>query len=437
MGDPVPTRRYQISLMLFLVALNFASFFDRSLTGIMGESIKRDLKLTDTELGLSLGVAFTVFTSLLALPIARAADRGHRKLVIMASIVGWSTMTFLAGYAQNLWQLAATRIGVAIGEAGIVPSSHALISLKFSPAKTAFLISILGFGAYLGMAAAPALGGWVDGLIGWRRTFMLFGPMSLLLLPVVYFVLRDPPSSENEPVGAAVQDDEQIRSGSVLQLIRQPTFALLLVGGSLIYVGASAYLVYAGPFLIRTFGVSTAEAGRDLGIAFGVPPLCAALLGGWMFDRFKVFSWALALGVPACGCALSALVAISGWMSGSAVTTTICLAISTALFGISTGPGFATAQLLAPPGMKSTASAVFNLGLGIVGGTIGPLVAGGLSDALHPTFGNDSLRYGLSAASFIAFIGAGFMLAAGFSLKRAMANPLAPPAMSNLVFKSS
>src|SRR3546814_17245406 len=82
--------------------------------------------------------------------------------VILASILVWSVMTFLAGFAQNVWQLAITRIGLAIGEAGAIPSSHALVSLKFKPAQTGFLLSMLAIGGFGGMAAAPIIGGWAD-----------------------------------------------------------------------------------------------------------------------------------------------------------------------------------------------------------------------------------------------------------------------------------
>src|SRR3546814_4671620 len=88
-------------IMVLLILVMFASFFDRALAGILAENIKRDLNLTDGELGWALGVSFTLFNSILALPIALAADRGYRRTVILASILVWSVMTFLAGFAQK------------------------------------------------------------------------------------------------------------------------------------------------------------------------------------------------------------------------------------------------------------------------------------------------------------------------------------------------
>src|SRR3546814_3715500 len=71
-------------IMVLLILVMFASFFDRALAGILAENIKRDLNLTDGELGWALGVSFTLFNSILALPIALAADRGYRRTVLLA-----------------------------------------------------------------------------------------------------------------------------------------------------------------------------------------------------------------------------------------------------------------------------------------------------------------------------------------------------------------
>ena len=48
--------------------------------------------------------------------------------------------------------------------------------------------------------------------------------------------------------------------------------------------------------------------------------------------------------------------------------------------------------------MKATASAILLLGLGLVGASLGPFLVGAVSDALHPHFGAQSLRYALMLA---------------------------------------
>jgi fucose permease len=60
---------------------------------------------------------------------------------------------------------------------------------------------------------------------------------------------------------------------------------------------------------------------------------------------------------------------------------------------------YTAAQRLALPHMRATTSAVLALGITLIGGSLGPLVVGMISDYLTPTFGADAIRYGLGATA--------------------------------------
>lgn len=418
MREVAKTARYQSMLLLVLILINFVNYFDRSLVGIMAESIKRDLHLSDGELALSTSVAFAISYSLLALPIARLADRGFQRRVIIASIAIWSSMTFLMGSVQNLWQLAMCRLGVAFGEAGVLPASHSLVSKEFRPAKIALVISTLWIGGFLGAASAPLLGGWVADSFGWRYAFMLMGLGSLLLLPVAYFVLRQPADCTRTDDEAGLHSGSGSWIGAVAMLFRQRTFLLLWCGSALLLAAPNANLLYAGPFLIRNFGLTPGEAGAYLAAAYAVPMIAGTMIGGWLFDRLRRRSLAPALIVPGAGACFGSLVAIYGWMGDNALTTTICLSIANGLFGLMTAPGYATAQLLAPGDMKSTAAATFNVGMTLFGASIGPVLTGYLSDAFVATAGVRSLGYGLTAACIVTICGALTVILAGMAASK-------------------
>lgn len=408
-----PDARYQFTLLVALTLINFVNYFDRSLVGIMAEGIKRDLHLSDGALALSTSVAFAVCYSLLALPIARLADRGYQKRVIAASIAIWSSMTFLMGSVHSFWQLATCRIGVALGEAGVLPASHSLVSKEFRPARIALVISTLWIGGFVGAASAPLIGGLIADSLGWRGAFMLVGLASLLLLPLVHFGLRQPVTSGPASDGGVPLPVPGSWTGAVRALFAQPTFRLLWLGSALLLAAPNANLLYAGPFLIRTFGLTQAEAGLYLAAAYAAPMIAGTLVGGWLFDRLRRRSLALALVVPGAGAIAGGLLAIYGWLGDDALQAAMCLGAANALFGLMTAPGYATAQLLAPDGLKSTAAATFNLGMALLGASIGPILAGYVSDALVATSGTGSLRYGLTAATLVTIIGAATIILAG------------------------
>ena len=87
------------------------NFVDRSIIGIIGQSIKVDLLLSDTQLGLLGGLAFALLYTSLGIPIARVAERANRVNLISISILIWSGCTALCGLAQNFWSAAAFPCG--------------------------------------------------------------------------------------------------------------------------------------------------------------------------------------------------------------------------------------------------------------------------------------------------------------------------------------
>jgi MFS family permease len=405
--------RYQVMLLVALTLVNFVNYFDRSLVGIMAEGIKRDLRLSDGALALGTSVAFAICYSLLALPIARLADRGYQKRVIVASIAIWSSMTFLMGSVHSFWQLAACRIGVALGEAGVLPASHSLVSREFRPTRIALMISTLWIGGFLGAAFAPLIGGRIADSLGWRGAFMLVGLASLLLLPLVQFGLRQPAIERRASIAGSTLRAHGSWTGAVRALFAQPTFRLLWLGSALLLAAPNANLLYAGPFLMRNFGLTQGEAGVYLAAAYAAPMIAGTMIGGWLFDRLRRRSLALALVVPGAGAIAGGLLAIYGWLGDDALRAAMCLGAANALFGLMTAPGYATAQLLAPADLKSTAAATFNLGMALLGASIGPILAGYVSDALVATSGADSLRYGLTAATLVTIVGAATIILAG------------------------
>ncbi|MEQ1493276.1 MAG: MFS transporter, partial [Terricaulis sp.] len=117
-------RNYAMGLLLLIYVTNFV---DRQVVNILAEPIKRELGLLDWQVGAMSGLAFALFYTVLGLPIARAAERGHRPFIIAGALALWSMFTALCGFAQTFTQLLLARIGVGVGEAGCTPPAHSLI----------------------------------------------------------------------------------------------------------------------------------------------------------------------------------------------------------------------------------------------------------------------------------------------------------------------
>lgn len=177
-----------------LVVVYILNFIDRQILSILAVDIKRDLSLTDGQLGFLGGAAFAVFYALFGVPLGRLADRWHRVRLLTIGLVLWSTMTALSGFARNYLTLSLARMGVGVGEATASPTAYSLISDYFPSRQRATALAIYSSGLYLGGgislfigakisqvwdAAYP--GGGMGGLVGWQAAFLAVGLPGLIV----------------------------------------------------------------------------------------------------------------------------------------------------------------------------------------------------------------------------------------------------------------
>jgi MFS family permease len=128
---------------------------------ILAEPIKRDLILSDTEVGVLYGFAFAVLYTTVGIPIARIADRADRTRIINWSLVLFSVMTAICGLAVSYWQFLLARIGVAIGEGGTNPPSHSMISDLYPVERRGTAMAIFALGPHVGILVGFLIGGWI------------------------------------------------------------------------------------------------------------------------------------------------------------------------------------------------------------------------------------------------------------------------------------
>ena len=74
----LPSAGYRVYVLALLIVVYTFNFLDRQILGILATSIKADLNLSDSQLGLMGGLAFALLYSTLGVPIAWLADRFSR-----------------------------------------------------------------------------------------------------------------------------------------------------------------------------------------------------------------------------------------------------------------------------------------------------------------------------------------------------------------------
>ncbi len=166
-------------VVVVLMLANTIAFVDRHILSLLIEPIRRDLGLSDTQIGLLAGFAFAIFYTILGVPIARLADVRSRRAIIATGIFLWSLMTAVSGLARNYLQLFLARIGVGVGEAALGPAAYSIIADYFPPEKLARAIGLYAMGLYAGAGLAMIGGSAVVSLTSGA------GPIDLPLIGTV------------------------------------------------------------------------------------------------------------------------------------------------------------------------------------------------------------------------------------------------------------
>ncbi|MBS0360716.1 MAG: MFS transporter, partial [Proteobacteria bacterium] len=284
---PVYSANYK-RLVLFLLVLAYTfSFIDRTIISILGQSIKESLKISDAQLGALGGLYFALLYTFLGIPIARLAERASRVNIIAVAIALWSAFTAFCGSAGSYVILAACRFGVGIGEAGLSPPAHSLISDYFPPKERASALSMYSFGIPLGSMLGLILGGWIAGAFSWRMAFVVVGAPGLIIALLIKLLIKEPPRGHSEvaqhpqvaeDVTAETHDSPRpltLKKGgewaemwAVCKILFGKWAVLnMVLGITLVSFGGYGGGQFAPPYFQRAFHLGVAQAGLIIGVA--------------------------------------------------------------------------------------------------------------------------------------------------------------------------
>ncbi|WP_372781677.1 spinster family MFS transporter [Phenylobacterium sp.] len=390
--------RYALTL---LVAIYTVNFLDRQIITTIGESIKNDLHLTDTQMGALGGIFFAAVYTILGIPIARIADKSNRPWVMTISLALWSGFTVMSAFAKNYAVLAISRAGVGIGEAGCSPTAHSLLADYFPQEKRATALAIYSMGISIGTLLGMAIGGIVAEHYGWRTAFLVAGAPGLAFAVLAIFTLREPRSQLSRDAQAAANASSHIPLLMVFSALEmRPTFWLFALGGALTSFVSYAHGQFFTPFFLRNhaheltvlagqFGMAPAPGkpplgfiSLALGLGAGIGGAFGSWLGGALADRWgakDVRNYALfPLLVPFVS------IPVLWYAAGTdnMMLALILLLIPNIGVGAWWGPVYGGVQSLVPPAMRALSAAVLLFVINMIGLGGGPTAFGMMTDAM-------------------------------------------------------
>ena len=293
-----PEKKHSYSAVAILTLAQVFAFIDRQIPSMLVEPIKQDFNLTDSQIALLGGAAFSIFYAIMALPIGYAVDRYTRTKVLGTGIFLWSLMTALAGLANSFGKLFGARIGVAVGEAVMAPISVSLVSDSFPENKQGKPMGIITAGVYIGIGITllgggflidylTSIGGITLPLIGylkpWQATFMIVG-IPGLVLAIAAFYLKEPQRVEEQ-----LDSNHLVDKKNVFLHLKEHRKTLIPMFGGLIFMALIFYSFsfWAPTMMIRTFDISLTEVGFILGMITIISSITGTIIAGSAVDYLR------------------------------------------------------------------------------------------------------------------------------------------------------
>jgi len=407
-GQPYPPT-IQAWYCVFVLALAvMINFLDRGILTLLVEPIKADFHLTDMQMSLIMGFAFTFFYAILGLPVARLVDRYRRGAIMATGIAIWSVMTAMCGLATGFWHLFLARVGVGVGETTSGPSAYSLLSDYFPPAKLPRAIAAMNLGFVAGSGLAMIVGGAVIGFVGagpgvtlpivghlrsWQLVLMMVG-LPGLVVSMLMLTVREPPrrgdvTAEPPPIG------------EVFAFLRRHwrLFLPMFLGLALRSSQMFGVQMWGPAFFSRTYGWTSEQIGYVSGFSLLVTMPIGLFLGSWLSERLwrkgysdanvRVVVLSTIISIPL---SIAAPLMPSPWIAaGMNLVNSIFL-------GMAAPVENAALQIVTPNRMRGQVTFLFLFIMNVIGMGLGPLMLASLTQYV---FSEADIRYSIALTGLL------------------------------------
>lgn len=408
-----PHRGYAWYVVALLTLAYALAILDRVSIALLIEPLEASLHITDTQFGLLQGMAFSMFYSVLGLPIGLLCDRRKRTPILIAGLALWSLATMACSLASTFEELFLARILVGVGEAALVPAAASIIADLFPPANRPKAYGVFVSGSTLGTAAAFLFSGFflhlsddlienVPHLVGnfqsWQLVFIMCGLPGILLALVMFVSMREP---KRQGVESPITE---FSLKPILAIFSQQPVAFgTLIGGTVLnLVCVYAIIGWFPAMFIRTHGWEAAHAGQMLGLV-GMPvSLFAAANSGW------VISWltkrghrdAPMLAAAACGVSMVVFGTASS-LAPTGVLALIAYAANALFLNWNISSVYSGVAQISPNQLRGQVMAVHTIASSLIAMTAGNFFVGFLTDTFF------TAPQGISYALAIVFLTCG------------------------------
>lgn len=389
------SRKIAWATVLFLCVLYIFAYLDRLIFSLLIGGIKAEFGTSDTALGLLVGASFATFYVLFALPMSRLADRWNRRRLIFIAALVWNGMTAASAFAPNFETLVVMRIGVALGEAALVPAAMSMIGDLFEREYRTRPIAIfvgagsigaagsLVFGAgIVQLATLPAITALpgIGDLASWRLTLFLLGAPGLIFTLLFGLLSREPERLDHPDLAQPSLSDVARHFKSQFG-----AYAAIILTPCLIGLSGMAMLTWYPTYLVRNLSMDVAQAGYGFGLIGLIGTPFAVIAGPALMNfinrkgRDDGYTWVCMIGsVATVPLVIACMAAPTAFASLAFAAPAYFLIMTVSNLSIVSMP------LLAPSRLRGQAMALFMFIGVLVSLGFGPYIVAFISEDLYP-----------------------------------------------------
>jgi MFS transporter, ACS family, hexuronate transporter len=385
-------KQYQNFIVAIMFVVYGLVFLDRLSIVFLFPFIAPELGLNNTQIGLAVGITGFAF-GISTLIFASISDfLGRKKAMLIILIFVFSITTFLSGIVESFASLLLVRLLMGIAEGPVVPLVQSIVMAESSANRRGLNMGVVqSASALIGVTLAPVLMVGLAVAFDWRSAFYIIAVPGIVSALILWKYLREPKfvrQSKEEDKAAKPTKAEYKR------IFKTRNIWMGMIIGVCNIMFIFTLTAFLPTFLAQMTSYGETRVGMMLGL-MGLMMFIGQLLAPTISDRFgrlpiiKIFSLAAIF--------LPVLIALY-------YNNFIVLLISLLIFSL--GNGYQPLVMVVmpaesvPKAFSASAIAAIILVAEVFGGSLGPVMAGILSDQ----FGLVSALWVAAGAAFVAFL---------------------------------
>ncbi|MCG2462154.1 DHA2 family efflux MFS transporter permease subunit [Flavobacteriaceae bacterium F89] len=182
-------RRVIITITAVMCAL--LEIVDTTIVNVALNDMKGSLGATLTDVAWVI-TAYAIANVIIIPMTSWLSKQFGRRNYFAASIIIFTTASFLCGNATSLWELVAFRFVQGLGGGALLVTAQTIITESYPLAKRGMAQAIYGMGVIVGPTLGPPLGGYLVDHFSWPYIFYINIPLGIMATSLTVLFVRSP-----------------------------------------------------------------------------------------------------------------------------------------------------------------------------------------------------------------------------------------------------